>query len=108
MEFERFQYRRHPALPRKVSDINPEKDIRIRLLGKIVDKSESSFIIEDDSGRAEIITEDNLNFNKGDLVRVFARVLALEDGFELRAEIIQDMNDLDMDLYKKIHNYSDK
>ena len=100
-----FQYRRHPALLRKISEINPESDIRVRLLGKVVDKQESSFIIEDDSGKAEIIAEDmELNFNKEDIVRVFARVLPLEDGFELRAEIIQDMKDLDMDLYKKIHS----
>jgi len=105
MEFERFQYRRHPAIARKISDINPENDIRIRLLGRVAEKSESSLIIEDDSGKAEIIAEDmGLDFNNGDRIRVFARVLPLEDGFELRAEIIQNMKDLDMDLYKKIHN----
>jgi hypothetical protein len=99
-----FQYRRHPALARKIAEINPESDIRVRLLGKVADKSDSSFIMEDDSGRAEIIADDiDLIFNKDDLVRVFARVLPLEDGFELRAEIIQDMSKLDMDLYKKFH-----
>jgi hypothetical protein len=99
-----FQYRRHPALARKIAEINPESDIRVRLLGRVADKSDSSFIIEDDSGRAEIIADDiDLIFNKDDLVRVFARVLPLEDGFELRAEIIQDMSNLNMDLYKKFH-----
>ncbi len=99
-----FQYRRHPALPRKIAEINPESDIRVRLLGKIMDKKNDSFIIEDESGKAEIIAEDmEISFNKEDLVRVFARVLPLEDSFELRAELIQDMNKLDMDLYKKFH-----
>ena len=97
-----FQYRRHPALPRKIAEINPESDIMVRLLGRITDKKDSSFILEDESGKAEIITDDTeLSFNVADNVRVFARVLPLEDSFELRAEIIQDMNKLDMDLYKK-------
>ena len=100
-----FQYRRHPAITRKIAEINPETDIRVRLLGRVVEKSESCLIIEDDSGKAEIVAEDmNLDFNKEALVRIFARVLPLEDGFELRAELIQNMNDLDVDLYKKIHD----
>jgi RNase P/RNase MRP subunit p29 len=101
--FMEFQYRRQPAIPRNISDINPEKDVRVRLLGRIAEKSESTFIIEDESGRAEVVADDmKLEFNKDDTVRVFARVLPLEEGFELRAEIIQNMNELDMDLYKKI------
>jgi hypothetical protein len=97
-----FQYRRHPALPRKIAEINPESDIRVRILGRILDKKDSSFILEDDSGKVEIITDEELSFNVADNVRVFARVLPLEDSFELRAEIIQDMNKLDMDLYRKV------
>ena len=98
-----FQYRRHTAIPRKIAEINPESDIRVRLLGRVVDQSENSLILEDDSGKAEIIAEDmDFDFNKGSYVRVFARVLPLEEGFELRAEIIQDMKELDMELYRRI------
>ncbi len=35
------------------------------------------------------------------LVRVFGRVIPVESGFELQGEIMQDMSDLDLDLYKK-------
>lgn len=95
-----FQYRRSPAVMRKISEINPEKDIRVRILGKVIDKNDNFIIIDDGSSKAEIITDINAEMN--DFVRVFARVLPLEDGYELRAEIIQDINSLNIDLYKKV------
>lgn len=98
-----FQYRRSPAIVKKIADINPETDIRVRLLGNIVEKTPSGFIL-DDGSRSEIIVEpdllENQIFNVGDFVRVFCRVLPLEMGFELRAEIIQHIKD--EDIYKKI------
>ena len=98
-----FQYRRLPALPKKITEINPEKDIRIRILGKVIDKSDEVLVVDDGSGKADIITTDlEVTVNIGDTVRVFTRVLPLEDGYELRAEIIQDMTKLDLDLYKKV------
>ena len=98
-----FQYRRLPAIEKKISEISPEHDVRIRILGRIIDKANETIVVDDGTGSAEIITSD-LNVTAGidDLVRVFTRVLPLEEGYELRAEIIQDMSILDMELYKKI------
>jgi hypothetical protein len=101
-----FQYRRLPAIEKRITEINPEKDIRVRLLCRIIDKADEVIVVDDSSAKAEIITSDlDVNANVGDLVRVFTRVLPLEEGFELRAEIIQDMSKLDLDLYKKIKEY---
>ena len=98
-----FQYRRLPAARRKITDISPEKDIRVRILGKVIDKSDDVIVVDDGSGKADIITADlDVNINVNDTVQVFTRVLPLEDGYELRAEIIQDMSKVDMDLYKKV------
>jgi hypothetical protein len=94
-----FKYRRLPASRRKISDISPEKDIRIRILGKVLDKTDSTVIIDDGSGKAEIFVDE---LPDNDFVQVFARVLPLEDGYELRAEAVQDMDKLDIDLHKKI------
>lgn len=98
-----FQYRRLPAKPRKISDISPEKDIRVRLLGRVIDKQNGTVVIDDGSGSAEVVVEDLESVSQNDLVRVFCRVMPLESGFELRAEIIQNMNNFDLDSYRKIH-----
>lgn len=98
---EQFRYRRAPATPRRISEINPEKDIRVRLLGRVIGKDNGTLIIDDGTGKAEVIAE-NQDADVNDLVRVFTRVLPLEEGFELRAELLQKMNGLDVDLYKKI------
>jgi hypothetical protein len=97
-----FQYRRMPALPRKIADINPEKDIRVRIMGRILDKYDGTIVVDDGTGKAEIIAEE-CALESGAPVRVFCRVMPLENGFELRAEIVQNMAALDMDLYKKVH-----
>ncbi|MBI4014897.1 MAG: replication protein RepA [Candidatus Aenigmarchaeota archaeon] len=94
-----FQFKRAPAVPRKISDIAPDKDIRVRLLGRVIDKGEGSVVIDDGSAKAEIITEQPAEL--GDVVRIIARVLPLETGYDLRAEVTQDMSTLDMELYKK-------
>ena len=100
-----FQYRRFPAVPRKIADINPEKDIRVRILGTVIDKQAGIVVIDDGSSKAEIIVEEGLDkINTSDTVRVFCRVLPLETGYELRAEIVQNLNGMDMDLYNKIMN----
>ena len=102
-----FQFRRMPALPRNIADINPEKDIRVRLLGRVIDKYDSTIVLDDGTAKAEIVVEDvNIPFadiNSSDLVRVFARVLPLETTYELRAEIVQNFNTNYMDLHKKVH-----
>jgi len=98
---EDFQFRRAPAVLRRINEINPEKDIRIRILGRVIDKTDGIIVVDDGSGKAEIVTEDR-NADMNDVVRVFARVLPLETGYELRAEILQGMNALDLNLFRKI------
>lgn len=104
MPEETFQYKRAPAVLRKISEINPETDIRVRIVGNVIDKTDGSMVIDDGSGSAEIVTDEKgeVQANVNDIVRVFARVLPLEEGYELRAEIIQPMNGLDLNLFRKI------
>ncbi len=102
-----FQYRRMPAVPRKIEGINPETDIRVRLSGTIIGKDDATLVIDDGTGKSEVIFDpvtNKVECQKGDFVRIFARVLPLETGFELRLELIQDMSTLDIELYKKIYS----
>lgn len=101
-----MMYRRSPALYKKISEINPESDIRVRLLGRAVEKTPNGILLDDvlDGSQKEIIIDEEIldNINSGDFIRIFARVLPLESGFDLKAELIQDMSGLNIDLYKKI------
>ncbi|HLD39470.1 MAG TPA: hypothetical protein VJB05_04120 [archaeon] len=98
---EDFRYRRLAASPRKITEINPEKDVRIRIFGRVIDKSDGTIVVDDGSSTAQIVTDVTCEID--DMVIVFCRVLPLEDGYELRGEIIQNRNNLDMGLYKKVY-----
>ncbi|MFC2143364.1 hypothetical protein ACFLQN_03115 [Candidatus Aenigmatarchaeota archaeon] len=96
-----FDYRRLPAINKKISNISPEEDIRIRITGTILQTNENSFIIDDGTGSREIIMDEIPDEIK--IARVFVRVIPLETDYELRGEIIQDMKNLDINLYNKIY-----
>ena len=99
-----FQYRRLPAASRKIIEIKPENDIRVKLIGHVIDKQDGTIVLDDGSGKANITVEQEA-YDKadiGDTIRVFARVIPLEDNYELRGEILQSMEGVDMGLYKKI------
>lgn len=102
MEEKILQYKRAPAKARKINKIDPEKDIRVRILGTVIDKSEDVLVIDDGSQKAEIVIDPSTDVSVGSIVRVFARVLPLESGFDLRAEIVQNMSGIDLELYNKI------
>ncbi len=107
---EKQQFKRLPAAPKSIIDINPEKDIRVRILGKVIDRQDGVIFVDDGTSTAQIVTDSGLTDAKGvtrpcnvdDIVCVFARVLPLEDGYELRGEIVQNRNGLDLGLHKKI------
>ena len=58
-------------------------------------------MVDDGTTTAQVITDATCEIN--DLVCVFARVLPLEDGYELRGEIVQNKNGMDMSLHKKVY-----
>jgi hypothetical protein len=97
---ERFQ-RRLPSVERKISEIRPE-DVRVKVLGTVIDKNGSRLVMDDGTGRIEVVFDEHVDVKLNQLVRVFGRVIPLEDGFEIQSEILQDMSLLDMDLLKKV------
>lgn len=99
---DKFMYRRVAAAPKRINEIEPEKDIRVQILARIIDKTDGTLVVDDGSAKAEILI-DQTSADINDVVRIFARVLPLEEGYELRAELIQDMSQLDMELYKKVY-----
>ena len=97
--------RRFPALQKQVSKIN-ETDVRISIIGTIIDKQNDFIMVDDSTGRIKISFQD-IKFDLNQMVRVFGRVIPTPSGCELQGEVIQDMSKLDLSLFKKIQNLSE-
>lgn len=99
--------KRIASAERRIADISPDKDIRVRILGTVLDTSEATILMDDGTAKAEVqfdSEEDVKGLHQGQMVRVVARVLPLIDGFALRGETVQDMSGFDMQLYKRAHD----
>ena len=96
----RFQ-RRMPSVERKISSIKAE-DIRIRILGTILDKKDTHMVVDDGTGKIEVFFEEPVGGEINQMVRVFGRVIPVENGFEMQGEIVQDMSQLDIELHRKV------
>ena len=93
--------KRLPAVDRRISGIKPE-DIRIRVTGTVVDKQEDRIAVDDGTGKINIVFDMPFKAEMDQMIRVFGRVIPVEGGFELQGEIIQDMTELDIELYRKV------
>ena len=95
---EDFQ-RRIASREREIASIEPG-DIRIRILGTVIDKKGDRFIIDDGTGKITVSSEHEVQLNQ--LVRVFGRAIPTEEGTELQGEIVQDMSGLDLTLLERV------
>jgi len=98
------QFQNIVAVERKVSEINPENDVKVRVLGTVVSKSENGFLLDDGTGTIQVfITADLLKgVEEKKLVRVLGRITPTPDRFELTAEIVQDMAKLNVKTYDNV------
>ncbi len=96
--------RRQPAILRNIDSIDPQRDVRVRIVGTVLEVREDSIMLDDGSGTTEVFldVEDQEAVEDGMRIRVFGRVLPTPDDFEIQGEIVQDMTDLDMDLFNEV------
>ena len=93
--------RRLPSAFRRVSDIRPG-DIRVSVIGTVIDKAEDGIVLDDGSGKIDITMVEPFEAEVNGLVRAFGRVIPMEGGFQLQGEIVQDMSGLDLELLKGV------
>jgi hypothetical protein len=96
---------------RKISEINPDVDLKVKVLGFVVDKKDDTILLDDGNGKVKIFIDmpkmmETIDLNK--LIRVFGSTLPIDDGFEIKADIVQDLSDLNIDLYKKVEELYNK
>ncbi len=92
------------AVERKIKEIKPEADTKVRVIGTVVSKSENSFILDDGEGTVQVFIDSKLlqNIADGKIIRVIGHVAQNANGFDIRAEIIQDLSGLNMKIYETV------
>ncbi len=96
MAFESYPYKE-----KQIKDIS-EYDINVAVSGVIVNKNKNTFILDDGTSQATIYSE---NIPEYKYVRIFGRVIPFENGFEIQAQIIQDLSLINKDLYGKYKKF---
>lgn len=93
-----------PTRGRKISEIKIG-DERVRIIGLVIDKKDAEFVLDDGSGQITVLFDDPAlteGISTGSKVRVFGMPLSAGDVRELRAEIIQKVDRLDLELYEEV------
>jgi len=88
--------------PKKISEIDLRTHKKISLLGKVIEAKEDSFVLQDDTGKVEILSDKKLEENR--IVRVFC---SIEEN-KIKADIVQPLNGLDLNLYKEVEELYSK
>jgi hypothetical protein len=78
---------------KKISEINPETDFLIRVTGFVVDKKNDMFI-----DNPEIMNKVSIH----QFLSIFGSTIPSNNAFEIKANVVQDLTGLDINLYKRV------
>ncbi len=101
MPEEKLIKRRLPSIEKCISDIHPDSDVRVRIMGTIIDMGPNSLVLDDGTGKIEVYFEELPKVRQGQFVRVITRILPLIDGFECKGEVLQGLDGFNVEMYKK-------
>ncbi|MBN2042648.1 MAG: replication protein RepA [Candidatus Aenigmarchaeota archaeon] len=93
--------RRLPAVEKTISEID-NSSVRVRITGTIIDKKNNTIMIDDGSGKIQVSFTESVPFEPQSLVRVFGRVIPAGEEMEIQGEIIQGMDGVDLETYRKV------
>jgi len=103
---EKTVFKRYPFQSTKIADLTKEtKSIAITGVVLSKDTEIQSFIVDDSTGKINVITNNSDAFNsfkEGKVVRVLGKIWGEGDDLEIQSDLIQDFSQLDMELYKKV------
>jgi len=95
------EFKRMPAIEKLIADVD-QKDIRVRVLGTVIDRQDNTLVLDDGTGKIVATFDDPVDVKERKLVRIIGRVMPVDGGLELRGEIVQNMEGLDIDVFKKL------
>ena len=96
-----------PAREKTISEIRAD-DIRVNILGTVVDYSDNLIVLDDGTGKINATFEYKPPVRQGQLVRVMGRIMPLEEGVELQGEVCQDFSKIDRELWNKVSTMWEK
>ena len=96
---------------RKIVEINPETDFRVKIMGIVVDKKDDTIVVDDGTDKVKEFVDlpsilDKVNVNH--LVAVFGATIPTDLGIDIKANVIQNLTGLDINLYKKVEELYNK
>ncbi len=89
------RFTKPPFKKSRIVDIPNEKYVSV--VGAIIKKSGSDILLDDGTGQIEVVFNEDINYKEGDIVRIFGVVIS----GSLKGELIQDMSELDIKLYRE-------
>lgn len=100
------------AVERKIKEINPETDSKVRVIGTVLNKTENSLMLDDGEGTVQIFADSKAlqNVVERKIVRVIGHILPGASAFDIKAEIVQDMTGLNLKTHETVqklwnHNF---
>lgn len=89
-----------------IEEIN-DNILRCRILGKIIDKTDNTLLLDDGTGIIEVmINEDLTKINSpleiGQDVFVFGKVIKIDGNYKVFADIIREIKNLNIRQYRKV------
>jgi hypothetical protein len=102
---EKTVFKRYPFQLAKVSDLSKETK-NVAIIGIILSKDSEiqSFIIDDSTGKVNVITNNSAAFGtieEGKVVRILGKTWGEGEDIEIQSDLIQDFSKIDFNLYKK-------
>lgn len=105
---------RRPAFEKKISDVDPSMDRRVRIVGTVIGKDAANGMITIDDGTGKVgVFFDDLkaiekldSYKEGDPALVVGRISPTAEGFDLNGEVIRSVRGLDFNLLEKVREKS--
>lgn len=96
--------RRATGYYKNIKEIDPKNDIRVRVGGTILSKDDDSISVDDGSGTVDVFLEEEKleDLEENQRVQILGRVLPTPDSFEIQGEIVQNLEDVDPEVYSRV------
>jgi len=87
-----------------IDEINPEVDYKVKIIGLVVDKTDSSIVVDDGKNKAKVFLDPEWmeRVDIHHLIAVFGSIIPSDEGIEIKADAVQDLTGLNLNLYKKV------